>query len=311
MSVPAVKWAIGQKVGDATAKFVLVNLAWHHNAESGLCCPSIPTIQDECDFKSSRTVQQAIKRLADQGLLLLQREYKNGTINRTLYTLVGMESAAAEGLGGVFDAGGALNAGGAPTAGDAQEAPTPCTKCTTPPALNAPTPLHEMHPKEKVEREEKETTNICQNHDDIPAPSLEDYGIDAVTDFQLEPPDVTEDTDAPAALPGFEDEVIDKVPVQAFVDIYNAVLGEALGKVQKITGARRQRIRARYRDIYRECKCANDKEGLYMTREFFEKVNRSNFLMGRATKWRASFDWITKAENYTKISEGNYDNGRR
>lgn len=90
MSVPAVKWAISQKVGDATAKFVLVNLAWHHNPETGLCCPSVPTIQDECDFKSSRTVQQAIKRLTEQGLVLLQREYKNGTIYRTLYTLVGL-----------------------------------------------------------------------------------------------------------------------------------------------------------------------------------------------------------------------------
>lgn len=37
MSVAAVKWAIDQKVGDVTAKSVLVILAWHHNPENGLC----------------------------------------------------------------------------------------------------------------------------------------------------------------------------------------------------------------------------------------------------------------------------------
>lgn len=175
MSVPAVKWAMSQKVGDATAKFVLVNLAWHHNPESGLCCPSIPTIQEECDFKSTRTVQQAIKRLAEQGLLSLQREYKNGTISRTVYTLIGLEGGGALNEGDAPDAGDALNAGGA------SDASTPCIKCTTPPALNAPTPLHEMHPIEKEEKVEREETL----RGDIAA-TVDDFGLEP--DVQEEKP---------------------------------------------------------------------------------------------------------------------------
>ncbi len=279
---------------------VLVVLSRHADDDGRNCFPSLDTLVQKT-HACVDTVRAALKGLVKKELI----SYTQAPGMKRNYTLAVPSTmqgvGKSEGVGkvqGVGDLGGVGNAEGV-----GEVHPVPSEK-------SYPTPRKSPTRKEQEKNtEEKQITTFGAN--DIPAPSLEDYGIDAVTDFQLEPPDVTEDTDAPAALPGFEDEAIDKVPVQAFVDIYNAVLGEALGKVQKITGARRQRIRARYRDIYRECKCANDKEGLYMTREFFEKVNRSNFLMGRATKWRASFDWITKAENYTKISEGNYDNGRR
>ena len=41
---------------------------------------------------------------------------------------------------------------------------------------------------------------------------------------------------------------------------------------------------------------------------FFQKVEDSDFLSGRKTDWRASFDWIMKPANFEKISEGCYDN---
>lgn len=41
---------------------------------------------------------------------------------------------------------------------------------------------------------------------------------------------------------------------------------------------------------------------------FFERVERSDFLSGRKSGWRASFDWILKRGNLVKIAEGNYDN---
>ena len=39
---------------------------------------------------------------------------------------------------------------------------------------------------------------------------------------------------------------------------------------------------------------------------FFHKIEDSDFLSGRKTDWRASFDWIMKPANFEKISEGCY-----
>ena len=45
-------------------------------------------------------------------------------------------------------------------------------------------------------------------------------------------------------------------------------------------------------------------------RELFQKVERSDFLSGRAgsSGWRCSFEWMLKPENLSKILAGNYDN---
>lgn len=49
-------------------------------------------------------------------------------------------------------------------------------------------------------------------------------------------------------------------------------------------------------------------------RELFERIQKSTFLSGKAPgrdggkPFRATFDWVIKAANLTKISEGNYDN---
>jgi hypothetical protein len=40
----------------------------------------------------------------------------------------------------------------------------------------------------------------------------------------------------------------------------------------------------------------------------FQKAEESDFLTGRSGKWRASFDWIVRPSNVTKIIEGNYEN---
>ncbi len=46
--------------------------------------------------------------------------------------------------------------------------------------------------------------------------------------------------------------------------------------------------------------------------ELFRKVEASDFLTGRTKtdgrKWKASFDWVLKSANLTKVLEGNYDN---
>lgn len=45
MSIAAINWVAKQRVGNSNAKALLFWLAFHHNAETGLCCPGIKTLQ--------------------------------------------------------------------------------------------------------------------------------------------------------------------------------------------------------------------------------------------------------------------------
>lgn len=42
--------------------------------------------------------------------------------------------------------------------------------------------------------------------------------------------------------------------------------------------------------------------------KFFQSVEISDFLSGRASSFRGSFDWLMNATNFLKINEGNYSN---
>lgn len=49
-------------------------------------------------------------------------------------------------------------------------------------------------------------------------------------------------------------------------------------------------------------------EGLAWMARFFEYVGRSDWLMGRSGNFQCSLQWLMKAENFTKVIQGNYDN---
>ena len=137
MSVRALMWATAQTAGDDKAKSCLLWLAWHHNDETGLCCPSISTLMREMEVASPTTVRGAINRLCDRGLLTFEREMDpKGFIHRTVYSL--------------------------PLP---QQMTDPRPSANTPPlpqqmtegGLNAVAPVpQQMTPKGKVERKEKE-----------------------------------------------------------------------------------------------------------------------------------------------------------
>jgi uncharacterized protein YdaU (DUF1376 family) len=90
-------------------------------------------------------------------------------------------------------------------------------------------------------------------------------------------------------------------PIAEAVNIYNQT-AEATGwpKVQKLTPARSQALKARLRD------CG----GIDGWRIAMDKGKASDFLCGRTPKvWNGcGFDWITKQANFAKLMEGNYDN---
>ena len=88
MSYAAIDWAMPKVIKDVNAKSCLVVLAYHHNKETGLCCPSISTIADEMGVRSLNTVRKAIGVLVEMNLLTMSREFGDrGEILSTRYTL--------------------------------------------------------------------------------------------------------------------------------------------------------------------------------------------------------------------------------
>ena len=90
------------------------------------------------------------------------------------------------------------------------------------------------------------------------------------------------------------DNVID---YQGIVDMFNNTC-ISLAKVSKLTDERKKKIKTRLSNFD-----INDLQ------KAFIKIEESDFLLGKNTKWKANFDWIFKNdENITKILEGVYDN---
>ena len=91
-------------------------------------------------------------------------------------------------------------------------------------------------------------------------------------------------------------------PIQEIVNLYHQTL-PTLPQCRKLTAARQAAIRQRWRE---------DITNLEDWQDYFEFIKRSDFLMGRAQQtnghklFRASLDWIVKADNYAKIYEGKY-----
>lgn len=82
----------------------------------------------------------------------------------------------------------------------------------------------------------------------------------------------------------------------AIVEQYNSIC-TALPKVRDLTEPRKKAIKSALKRL--------GQEGLI---ELFRKTAASEFLCGKNGGWKASFDWILKPANITKIIEGNYDN---
>lgn len=111
------------------------------------------------------------------------------------------------------------------------------------------------------------------------------------------------ESDAPKRAPS--------VPLQKIVDTYNSKLGSQLGMCRQLNKQRQGNLRQRWADISRIVESSDPKEVLEGFAAFYDKIGRSNFLMGRAADFKATFDWIHNSTNFLKIYEGNYENGRK
>lgn len=80
-------------------------------------------------------------------------------------------------------------------------------------------------------------------------------------------------------------------------------------------GAKADALRARWKWLLTAKRAdgrryaATEVEGLEWFRNFFDAVSDSDFLMARRGDFKCSLGWLVKAENFSKVVDGNYTNG--
>ncbi len=96
---------------------------------------------------------------------------------------------------------------------------------------------------------------------------------------------------------------VQRIPYQEIVDLYHSIC-VSLPRVRALSTARKSQIRSRWKE----------NPDFEYWKEFFERVEHSDFLTGRVERkdgrspFIADLQWITKQENHIKILEGKYDN---
>lgn len=97
-------------------------------------------------------------------------------------------------------------------------------------------------------------------------------------------------------------------PYEEIANAYNEILGQYLGKCQKLTSTRKQNIKARWNDCIKDKDFDTLQGGIDCFREYFDYIKQCDFLIGKSGNFRASFDWIFIEGNYVKVCEGRYKN---
>lgn len=153
-----------------------------------------------------------------------------------------------------------------------------------------------------------------QQKNEAPSEPLRSQEQEQEQDINKDVSDETSLSDSPAlTLDGESDgpKRAPSVPLQKIVDTYNSKLGSQLGMCRQLNKQRQGNLRQRWADISRIVESNDPKEVLEGFAAFYDKIGRSNFLMGRAADFKATFDWIHNSTNFLKIYEGNYENGRK
>lgn len=100
-------------------------------------------------------------------------------------------------------------------------------------------------------------------------------------------------------------------PAAEIVDLYHDCC-PTLPRCMVLSPKRQGLIRQRWREVWADLKF--DKVGMLgWFREFFENVQRSDFLTGRAKSdrlWTADLEWLMLPSNFVKVAEGRYSKER-
>lgn len=90
----------------------------------------------------------------------------------------------------------------------------------------------------------------------------------------------------------------EKIDCKKFVDFWNkTVANTRVPLIKKLADSRRNTLCARMSTY--------GKKAIF---EAVEKIPKSDFLSGRATDFKVTFDWVFGPKNFPKVLDGNYDN---
>ncbi len=94
-----------------------------------------------------------------------------------------------------------------------------------------------------------------------------------------------------------KDSLVIKEKCKNFVKCYHKYC-PSLSSVKLLTDSRIKTIKIRLKE--------KDDQAWWI--EYWQKIEKSDFLTGRKGTWKAGFDWLLKPSNMAKVIEGNYDN---
>ena len=294
MSYAAELWARAQTVGNARAKQVLIELAHCLNGKTQQCTPGIAYLRQVTEL-NEKTITKATDYLQEKGFI--RKSYVKTSAGRGISYAIcyaGEDTPKTGGMGTPKTGGTDTTKFGGETGNKNREIEQEGIEVRATQIFSA----------EKIARPEPD---LCE---EINA-KLRD-AVDRDPD-DFDPVDA-----APEALDIFDTEPLPvggtkaaPCPVTEIVALYNKKLGPYLRTVRKMTPARAQAVRARWRDVAEIVESQDRATVMEGMSDYFDKIARSNFLMGRVPgkAWRADFDFIFSQRGFTRIFEDKYANG--
>lgn len=302
MSYAAEQWARAQTVGNARAKQVLIELAHCLNGKTQQCTPGIAYLRQVTEL-NEKTITKATDYLQEKGFI--RKSYVKTSTGRGISYAICYAGEDAPKTGGMDTS----KTGGMGT---------PKTGGTDTTKFGGET----GNKNREIEQEGiavRENENFSAEKIARPEPDLAEEINSQLRDAVDRDPDDFDPVDAtPEALDIFDTEPLSvggtkaaPCPVTEIVALYNKKLGPYLRTVRKMTPARAQAVRARWRDVAEIVESQDRATVMEGMSDYFDKIARSNFLMGRVPgkAWRADFDFIFSQRGFTRIFEDKYANG--
>lgn len=261
--------------------------------------PMSPNVLAAYLNKPIETVSERLKNLSDMGLIRVDNGNLIWICNFLKYNAP-MNPNCAKGLLAFFD-----EIPDCPLVDEVAESVVKACEIKGSDYLDAVFPALKKYLDRKEKRNHSETVPKPYRNQEQEQEQEQEYMNLSDERFSSDSPALALDgeSDAPKRAPS--------VPLQKIVDTYNSKLGSQLGMCRQLNKQRQGNLRQRWADISRIVESRDPKEVLEGFAAFYDKIGRSNFLMGRAADFKATFDWIHNSTNFLKIYEGNYENGRK
>lgn len=261
--------------------------------------PMSPNVLAAYLDKPIETVSERLKNLSDMGLIRVDNGNLIWICNFLKYNAP-MNPNCAKGLLAFFD-----EIPDCPLVDDVAESVVKACEIKGSDYLDAVLPALQKYLDRKAKRNHSETVPKPYRNQEQEQEQEQEYKNLSDERFSSDSPELSLDgeSDAPKRAPS--------VPLQKIVDTYNSKLGSQLGMCRQLNKQRQGNLRQRWADISRIVESKDPKEVLEGFAAFYDKIGRSNFLMGRVADFKATFDWIHNSTNFLKIYEGNYENGRK